>query len=320
VLTLASAVLILTAGAEVLVRGASALAIRAGVSPLFVGLTVVGFGTSAPELSASLVASAAGSSDVAVGNVVGSNVFNVAVILGVTALVRPIRIHLSALRRDVLVAIAAAAVPWLALTNGGVLSRGLGLGLLAALALYLGVAYRAGRRGAGEADSLRREDVESALVWTRKDPARIVLQILLSLAGIGLLAFGARLFVETALGIARAHDVPEVVVGLTIVAMGTSLPELVTSIVAAVRGSPDIAVGNVVGSSIFNILGILGLSASLTPQVVSPIILARDTPVMLVATVALVPLLRTGGVLSRREGGLLLLGYLVYLAVLLRAG
>jgi cation:H+ antiporter len=312
---------LVTIGAEMLVRGASALAGRAGVSPLFIGLTIVGFGTSTPELGASLAATLQGSSDVAVGNVVGSNIFNIAVILGLTALYRPIRIRLSALRRDLVVAIAAAGTPWLALTTGGVIPRWMGLALVIALGVYLHGAYRAGRRESAGQQRLAEEEVRAALVL--EVPAegraeRAWIQIVLVAAGLAFLAAGSRVFVDAAMTIARGMGMSELVVGLTIVAAGTSLPELVTSIVAATRNAPDIAVGNIVGSNIFNLLGILGISAVVAPQSVNALILWRDTPILFVATLALIPILRTGGVVSRKEGGVLVAGYAAYLATMLR--
>jgi len=323
VITLVLSLAVVTLGADALVRGASALARRAGVSPLFIGLTVVGFGTSTPELGASLAATLADSGDVAVGNVVGSNIFNIAVILGLTALFRPIRIRLEALRRDLLVAILAACLPWLALATGGVTPRWLGLVLLVALATYIHQAYRTSRRESDDQRRLAEAELQSvpslrpaSAAWSE----RTWIALLLVIAGLALLTVGSRLFVNSALEIARRFGVSDLFIGLTIVAAGTSVPELVTSIVAAIRRAPDIAVGNIVGSNIFNILGILGLSAIVAPQKVNALVLWRDTPIMLVATLSLIPILRTGGVVSRWEGGLLLAGYLLYVAAMWRLG
>jgi cation:H+ antiporter len=323
VLTLVLSLVVVTLGAEALVRGASSLARRAGVSPLFIGLTIVGFGTSTPELGASLAATFAGSSDVAVGNVVGSNIFNVAVILGLTAIFRPIRIQLVALRRDLGVAILAACLPWLAVTSGGVIPRWLGGAFLVAQVVYLLGAYRAARNDSADQQRIAAAEVDSALALAPRSSSlgeRTWVQVVLVLAGLAFLTIGSRVFVHSALQLARAHGISELVIGLTIVAAGTSLPELVTSIVAAVRRSTDIAVGNVIGSNIFNMFGILGISAAVSPQAVPQLVLLRDTPIMLAATVALIPILRTGGVMSRREGALLLVAYAAYLATMLRTG
>lgn len=311
-------------GAEALVRGASSLARSAGVSPLFIGLTVVGIGTSTPELGASLAATAAGSSGVAVGNAVGSNIFNILVILGLTALLRPIRIRLAALRRDLIIATVVSCLPWLAATTDGTIPRWMGLLLIAALLVYLWSAYRAGRTESHEQQRIADAGVNAALVPRAPRStgrSRTPVDILLVAFGLVLLVWGSRVFVVAALEIARGRGVSELVVGLTIVAAGTSLPELVTSVVAAVRGSPDIAVGNVVGSNIFNVLGVLGISAAAAPQTVDRLVLIRDVPIMLAATIALAPILATGGTVSRREGGFLLLAYAVYVGVLIiRAG
>ena len=289
------------------------------MSPLFIGLTIVGFGTSTPELGASL----SGSGDVAVGNVVGSNIFNIAVILGLTAVYRPIRIRLAAVRRDLLVAIVAAGVPWLVLATGGTLPRWLGLALLAILGGYAYTAYRGGQRDVTEQRELADRELTSALALPPPSTSRFDrawIHVTSVAAGLAMLVFGSQLFVGAALALARDLGVSELVIGLTIVAAGTSLPELVTSIVAALRNSPDIAVGNVIGSNIFNVFGILGLCSVVTPQAVNAMVLWRDTPIMLAATLALIPILRSGGVVSRWEGGFLLAGYVVYIGAMWRVG
>jgi cation:H+ antiporter len=320
---LALSLLAVTAGAEALVRGASFLALRMGISPLFVGLTVVGFGTSSPEMGASVAATLRGAVDVSVGNVVGSNIFNIAVILGMTALIRPIRIRLAEIRTDLAVALAAAAVPWLALAAGGVIPRLLGGSLVAALFAYLVVAYRGARRAAPAEKALARDEVESALGLPGRGPsfASIAGHSGLAVLGLVLLFAGSRAFVDSALVLGRTHGVPELVLGLTVVAAGTSLPELVTSLVATLRGNTDLAVGNIIGSNIFNSFGILGVCALVKPQTVSPWVLTVHAPVMMLATLALLPILRRDGCITRWEGGVLLAGYAAYLgALLLRGG
>lgn len=321
---------LVTLGAELLVRGASALALRMRLSPLFVGLTIVGLGTSTPELGASVTASLAGSTDVSVGNVVGSNLFNLGVILGLTAILRPIRIRLALVRRDVLVAAAAAIVPWIALVSGGRLDAVAGTALLAVLLGYLIIAYRAARGARPVEEQPAIAGVEAALdvtalqgtasdgvrpevPWWSRPPVSAILVVV----GLFCLVAGSRLFVTASIELARGLGVTELVIGLTLVSVGTSLPELVTSVVAALRGSPDIAVGNVLGSNIFNSFGILGTASVITPQVVPGAITTVETPLLLAVTLLLVPFLRTGAVLSRREGAVLVLVYAVYLGSLL---
>lgn len=314
---------VVTLGAEGLVRGASLLALRTGVSPLFVGLTIVGFGTSSPELAASVVATLQGSSDVSVGNVVGSNIFNVGVIVGITALVHPIRAQLRALRRDLGVAIAAALAPCVAWGLGASLPRAVGVLFLSVLVAYLVVAYRAGRRAAAPDAALAERELLDTLPATRSDSTvleKVWVNLLLVVGGLFLLVAGSRVFVATAIELARAAGVSELLIGLTIVSAGTSLPELLTSVVAGARRNPDIAVGNIIGSNIFNVFGILGLSSVLRPQHLADSVLRVDVPVMVLATLALVPMIRSKGVISRREGLLLLVGYGVYLTSLLLRG
>lgn len=320
-LILLGSLALITVGAEALVRGASVLALRAGVSALFVGLTIVGFGTSSPELAASLTATGQGSHGVAVGNVVGSNLFNLGVILGITALVHPIRVRLRLVRRDLLVALAAATVPTLTLLSGGRATTGLGVGLVVALGVYLVVAFRSARTSPPDDASLARDEVDSTLAldtgpirWREGIPFNV------SLVGLGLvlLVSGSRWFVGSAVEVAGALGVSDLIIGLTIVSAGTSLPELITSVVAARRRSPDIAIGNVIGSNIFNVLGILGTCAVVSPQEVGRRVALFDGPLVFLATLALVPILWTGGVVSRREGLLLLAAYVGYLVLSIR--
>ncbi len=322
VLILLVSLVVVTVGAEALVRGASALALRARLSPLFVGLTIVGFGTSTPELGASVTATLAGSSDMSVGNVVGSNVFNIGVILGASALLRPIQVQLGAVRRDLIVALAAALALLLTPAFGGVVPRAGGIVLVSALAVYLTYAFRAARRAPRAETALADEELRDALqVGGGPEPLLGAgKSAALVLFGLVCLVVGSRWFVGAALNIARAAGISELVIGLTVVSAGTSLPELVTSLVAARRGSADIAVGNVIGSNIFNVLGILGIAAILGPQSVGPSVLMLDVPVLIVATLALVPILRSGGRISRVEGGVLCAGYALYLAAQLVRG
>ena len=321
-LQLLLSLIVVTLGAELLVRGAGLLALRAGVSSLFVGLTVVGIGTSTPELGASLFAALEGASGVSVGNAIGSNLFNIGVILGLTAFVRPIRIELAAVRRDLLFALAVAGTPLLALAFDGVIPRPLGLSLVAALVVYLALALRAGRRAHADQASLAEAELRSTLdiAPVRRLLDATWLNAVFVLVGIACLMLGSRWFVGLAIDLAAAQGISERVIGLTIVSAGTSLPELVTSIVAARRGNSDIAVGNVIGSNIFNILGVLGVCAAVKPQAVPVEVLSVDVPLMLVATVCLLPMMRSGGRISRAEGFALVAGYGLYLAWLLSSG
>lgn len=310
---------VVTAGAEALVRGASGLALRLGVSPLFVGLTIVGFGTSSPELAASITATLRGVTDVSVGNVVGSNIFNVAVILGIAALIYPIRVKLAAVRRDLGVAIAASVVPLAALLFDGRIGRAAGGTFVVVLAVYLVVSYRAARHGDAQARERARGQLDTTVAVPSARPGSPWRNVLFVVAGLLLLIAGARYFVGAAIDVARSLGWSERVIGLTIVAAGTSLPELATSVVAGIRRSPDIAIGNVIGSNIFNVLGILGASAMIRPQGIARAVMTVDVPVMLAVTLALLPIMKTGGRISRVEGAMLLGGYGVYLAFLLGA-
>ncbi len=313
---LSGALVVMTIGAEVLVRGSAALALRFRLSPLFIGLTVVAFGTSSPELAASLTASARGSGDIAVGNVVGSNIFNVALILGVAALIHPIQIHFESIRRDVLVATAVATVPFLALLFGGVIPRWLGASMVAVLGIYTYASLQIGRRdGARLAEAVDPGEI-LAVAPTGEPVRRIWVDATQVLVGLALLVLGSRIFVTAAIGLAREFEVSELLIGLTIVAAGTSMPELLTSTVAAIRGQSDIAVGNVLGSNIFNILGVLGACAAVQPQAVASQVLWLDAPVMLVASIALLPIARSSGCISRKEGGALVAGFAAYLGLL----
>lgn len=311
-LSLVAGLLLLTAGAEVLVRGGASMARRLGVTPLVVGLTVIAYGTSTPEVLVSTTAALRGSGDISVGNVVGSNIFNVGIILGLAAMISPIRIKVSLIKLDVPLLIAVSLLAAFLVLAGGC-SRLAGLLLVALLVGYtIFSVFVAGKRPTAEVEQEFDEGVPRPTV-------SLWLDVVFVAAGLGLLFLGADLFVKSAMTIARSFGVSEAVIGLTIVAAGTSMPELATSVVAALRGQPDIAVGNIVGSNIFNLLGVLGLSAALQP-LTSPGIAALDLWVMVGYSVALLPLLWTGQKLQRWEGLLLFAGYLVYLWILWPAG
>ena len=308
VVMLATGAGLLAAGAEILVRGGVSLARRLGLTPLVVGLTIVAFGTSAPELTVSLKGSAGGHGGLAVGNVVGSNIFNVAVILGLAALISPIDIKSSLIRIDMPVLIGLSLLTvWL----GGFvrISRGIGCVLVVLLATYVVFSVRRARR---EAEAEADREFANGLPRTTCD---FGCDLLLIVGGLFLLGGGSHLFVEASITIARMLGVSEAVIGLTVVAAGTSLPELATSVVAALRRQPDISVGNIVGSNIFNILGVLGLSAAARPIEVCGI--GRlDLWTMAFCAALLWPLAWTGRRLQRAEGLLLLAGYSVYLWLL----
>ena len=314
ILVLLGGVTLLTLGAEILVRHATRVALRTGLSPLFVGITIVGFGTSTPELSASLTATLQDNGAIAVGNVIGSNIFNIALILGISALVRPIAVSLRAVRLDLGVAILAAFAPLAALLSGRQITRPLGVVFLLLLAGHLVLSWRSARRASKDDQSLAELELAAALP-TRNAASNgraIAADLAFIVAGLALLVVGARILLTAAVSLAREAGVSELAIGLTIVAAGTSMPELVTSLVAAARRSSDIAVGNVIGSNIFNVFGILGVCSVAGTQDVSGPVLWRDVPVMIVASLALLPIMKSGGRISRAEGGMLLAGFVGY--------
>ncbi|GIU12833.1 sodium:calcium antiporter [Shewanella sp. c952] len=291
---------ILTLGAESLVRGASSIALKLGLSPLIIGLTIVAFGTSAPELAVSIKSAVAGNSGIALGNVIGSNIANIGLILGITALIRPIKIESQMVKRDIPIMIAASLLFWGLLLDDG-LSFIDGAILSTLLVTYLSYAYFTADKQASD----ETEDVGQ----------RQWLSIIFIIVGISMLVGGGILFVDGAVALAQSFGISEIIIGLTIVAIGTSMPELVTSIVAALKGQSDIAIGNVVGSNLFNILGILGVTALIHPIIgseISPL----DWQVMIGLAVMLLPFAYTGLRIGRREGAILILGYLAYISYL----
>ncbi len=296
-------------GAEALVRGSAALALRLGVTPLLVGLTIVAFGTSAPELVVSLRAAMSGSSDIALGNVVGSNICNVLLILGLAALINPLKVELQIVKIQIPTMIAVSLLLWLFLLNG-VISRPEALLLLMGFAAFNFGSYWLSRRQLSETV----QEIYPDAAPQSQRPTW--LNIVFIIAGLALLVLGADLLVKGAVSIAKALGFSEAVIGLTVVAVGTSLPELATSVVAAVKNEADIAVGNVVGSNIFNILLIIGTSAMVTPVPAGGITFGSLAVMTLAAVVAL-PMAWTGFKLNRVEGALLLSGYVVYVVWLL---
>ena len=304
---------LLVAGAELLVRGASRLALALGISPLVVGLTVVAFGTGSPELAVSVQSGLAGQAGLAIGNVVGSNICNVFLVLGASALVAPLAASPQVIRQEIPVMIGVSLLLW-GLAFDGRLGRWEGALLCALLIVYTVFLIRQSRR---ERAATRREYREAlAVPASRAWRHGRAVQILLIAVGLGCLLLGARWLVDAAVAFATALGVSKLVIGLTVVAAGTSLPEVATSLVAAVRGERDIAVGNVIGSNIFNILGVLGVAGVVAPSglSVAPGVLGFGMLVMLAAAIACVPVVFTGHVIARWEGGLFLVFYAAYTA------
>ncbi len=295
-------------GGEMLVRGAVTVAERLKVPPLVIGLTLVGFGTSTPELVTSVEAALAGSPGIAVGNIVGSNIANILLILGLAALVSPIVVASAAFKRDGAVVLIATLMCVGAVLMGsmGRLAGGVFfLGLLA----YLAYTLITERRNATAAARVYEAEAESLPAPT----ANLLLAALLFVAGLALTVLGAKFLVEGAISLAAGLGVSETVIGLTIVAVGTSLPELVTSLIAARKGESDVAFGNIVGSNIFNILGILGVTAIVQPLEVPVEIIRLDIWVMAAATLLMLAVAVSGWRISRREGAVMLAGYVAYL-------
>lgn len=292
-------------GAGWLVQGSSALALKAKVSPLVIGLTIVAFGTSAPELVVSLNATLSGQGDIAIGNIVGSNIFNIGVILGVSATICPLQVKKQLLRIDIPVMLAATLLLTVLFWNG-TLSRVEGFFFLAGIIVYTLFSLFYSRKH-GEGPNLELEE----------QPKHWAVDTLAIISGLAVLVCASRLLVDNAVSIAKELGMSEAVIGLTIVAAGTSMPELATSIVAAYKRKTDIAIGNIVGSSLFNILAIAG-SCSLVHPIEAKNVNYIDLLVMLAISVLLLPLVKSGQKISRTEGFVLILFYVIYIFWLLR--
>lgn len=310
VLLFVSGLAFLILGAEVLVRGASKIATALGISPLIIGLTVVAFGTSSPELAISINGAFSGQADIALGNVLGSNIFNILFILGLSALIIPLSVSQQLIRFDVpLMIIVSIAVLLLSLDQLiGIFD---GLLLATGLIFYISILIVFGlRKRSNENESAQQLRMNE----TSKDEINWLVNLILVVAGLALLVLGSRWFVNSAVSFASYLGVSELIIGLTIVAAGTSMPEVVTSVIAAIRGERDIAVGNVVGSNIFNILGVLGITSILAPSgiIVSEAIIGFDLPLMIAVAIACLPIFFTGGTISRWEGALFLSYYIAY--------
>ncbi|MDR8392600.1 calcium/sodium antiporter [Aliifodinibius sp. S!AR15-10] len=305
-----SGLALLIIGAEALVRGATKIASGLGISPLIIGLTIVAFGTSSPELAVSIKAGVSGQADIAVGNVVGSNIFNVLFILGLSALIVPLYVSQQLIKLDVPLMIGLSLVTLLIALDQHI-SRIDGLLLVTGLIVYILVLVYMGIRNVNDTDKPDKNTI------TENNSTRIgnwPLNVILVVGGLTLLVIGSRWFVNSAVTIANYFGISEVIIGLTIVAAGTSMPEVVTSIVAAIRNERDIAVGNVVGSNIFNIMGVLGISSIVAPAGidVTEAIIGFDIPIMTAVAVACLPIFFSGGKISRWEGGLFLGYYVAY--------
>lgn len=301
---------LLTIGADRLVMGSSAVALKFGVSPLLIGITIVAFGTSAPELIVSINAALSGNGGISVGNVVGSNIANVGLILGIASLITPMTVHINLIRRDIPIMIGISLVSgWFIF--GDEVSRAEGLFLVAGLISFLALSvYWA-----------KQEKPADAILQELEEPlknAHIPLWKAWAFVSLGLLmlAGGSELLVRGAVHIAEVFGMSQTLIGLTIVAIGTSLPELATSVTAALKGESDIAVGNVVGSNIFNALGILGIAAVIKPLPTATFSLV-DLGVMLGFTILMLPMARNDMRILRWEGAILLTGYLAYMAWLI---
>ena len=292
-------------GAGWLVQGSSALALKANISPLVIGLTIVAFGTSAPELAVSLGATLRGQGDIAIGNIVGSNIFNIGVILGVSATICPLQVKKQLLRIDIPIMLAATILFTILFWNG-TLGRMEGLFFLTGIIIYtlFSLLYS-------------RKQEEEPNLELEEQPKHWAVDTLTIIGGLVVLVFASRLLMDNAVSIAKELGVSEAVIGLTIVAAGTSMPELATSVVAAYKHKTDIAIGNIVGSNLFNILAIAG-SCSLMHPIEAKNVNYIDLLVMLAISILLLPLMKSGQKISRTEGAALILIYVIYLFWLLR--
>jgi cation:H+ antiporter len=314
---------LLVYAADKLVEGASAIAMNFGISRTVVGLTIVAAGTSLPELVVSINATLKGSAPLSLGNVVGSNIVNIALILGISALICPISCNRSLLRRDTPLMIIISGLVWYMAYTGSIITPIEGSVLLLLFFFYFAATYVIGKKEA-EAE---KEGGATAEAEGQEAPVTTVKAIFFVVVGFIGLVVGAELLVRGAIEIAKDFGVTDEVIGLTLVAIGTSLPELATSVVAARKGESDIALSNVIGSNIFNLLAIVGtagalpyFSAGIQHLNVSSSMIGLHLPIMLLTAVALVPIMRTGMKIVRLEGLLLLIGYIAYTAMLIKGG
>jgi cation:H+ antiporter len=316
ILILIAGLVLLVAGAEVLVKGASRIAFMFGLSPLVIGLTIVAYGTSSPELMVSIQSSLAGQPDIAVGNVVGSNIFNILLILGISALITPLVVAQQLIRLDVPILIGISCLTLMFGLDGKISRVDGGIFVTGAIlyTVFLMIQSRK-ENNTDVTDEYEREYGDSSV----RSPKQILINAGLIFAGLILLVLGSKFLVDSAIAIARSFGVSELVIGLTLVSAGTSLPELATSVVASMRGERDIAVGNVIGSNIFNILAVLGGAALLSPEglSVSQDAIRFDIPVMIAVAVICLPIFITGQLIARWEGLLFLSYYVAYTGYLI---
>lgn len=307
-LLLLGGLVLLAAGGEFLVRGAVGMSRRLGVSPLLAGLTIVGFGTSTPELVTSIQAALRGSPGIALGNIVGSNIANILLILGVSALILPLAVNRKAFRRDgialVICTLAATGVVLF-----GEITRLMGVVLLAGMIGYIVIAFRGERQAALVEGGMQIHMAEDAASEKHTNTTLLVGFII---GGLVASIVGANLLVEGAITLARSFGISEAVIGVSVVALGTSLPELIACVVAALRKHGDVALGNIVGSNIYNVFGILGITALVQPLSVPPELIRFDIWVLLATTFVFLAFLRSDWQLSRFEGGLFLIAYATY--------
>ena len=318
ILLFLAGLVLLIIGADLLVRGATRLAAAFGVSPLVIGLTIVAIGTASPEIAVSLQAAVTGQGDLTLGNVIGSNIFNILFILGITALFAPIKIAEQLIRKDAPIMVGVSLLT-LGLAYDGNLGGLDGVIFLLGVVAYTVFAVWQSRH---ESKAVQKEYAQE---FAAKQPSTVqntIINIVFILLGLVLLVLGSNLLVESAVAIAQALGVSELVIGLTIVAVGTSLPEVATSVIAALKGESDIAVGNAVGSNIFNLLGVLGLSALIAPGGINVVtqVLHFDLPVMVFGALATLPIFYIDSRISRLEGSLLISYFGLYTVyVVLRA-
>lgn len=297
-------------GAEWLVRGASMFARTFHIKPVVIGLTIVAFGTSAPELVTSITAGIKHLSDIAMGNVIGSNIANIGLILGLSALVRPLAIDMKLLYREMPIMVGISVLLYF-MGWDGTLSRTEGGILCGGIVMYTFYVYRVALKETNAIEQEYEEFLETKHTNSRNN-------LFLILIGLGALLGGAHFLVHSAIYIAKVIGISELVIGLTVIAVGTSLPELATSMVAAIRKESDISVGNVLGSNIFNILAVLGISSIIQPLSINAVSLIVDMPVMLLFSIFLIPMITWKFILTRGQGIILLIGYGIYLLWLLK--
>lgn len=323
-LVFVAGLVIILLGAEVLLVGASRIAVMLGIKPIIIGLTIVSIGTSAPELAVGITAVLEGRGPLAVGNIAGTNIFNILFILGMSAMIRPLTMHLLSIKFDVpvmiVVSFALILIAW-----DGVISSGEGMFLIAAAVVYTIALIRLSRK---ESEAMHQEFAEefgAAATLPRTNPrisrARLwtgVWSATLLVAGMALTVLGADLLVKGAIEIARIYGVTDAIIGLTIVAIGTSAPELATTMVATLKNDRDVAIGNLIGSSIYNVLIILGLTCAVSPSgvVVSQDVLWIDLPLAAAVAIACFPVFKSGRIVSRWEGAAFVTAYIVYFTVL----